>query len=155
MAQQQKELQRGPLPPVYFLLAIAFMLALHFVLPVWKWLHWPWNLIGIVPITAGLAIVLIADHQFKTHGTTVKPFHPSSRLVTDGMFHYTRNPMYLGMVIILLGIGICLSSITPLIVVPVFICVITVKFIRAEEQSLEQQFVQAYTGYRSRVRQWI
>lgn len=152
---QHKELQRGPLPPVYFLLAIAFMLALHFVLPVWKWLHWPWNLTEIVPITAGLIIILIADHPFKTHGTTVKPFHLSSRLVTDDMLRYTRNPMYLGMVIILLGIGKCLASITPLIVVPVFICIITVKFIRAEERSLEQQFGQAYTEYKSRVRQWI
>ncbi|MGE5443768.1 MAG: methyltransferase family protein [Ignavibacteriales bacterium] len=155
MAQQQKELQRGPLPLVYFLLAIAFMLALHFVLPLWKWLHWPWNLTGVVPITAGLVIILIADRQFKTPGTTVKPFHLSSRLVTDGMFRYTRNPMYLGMVIILLGMGICLASITPPIVVPVFIYIITVKFIRAEERSLEQQFGQAYTEYRSRVRQWI
>jgi protein-S-isoprenylcysteine O-methyltransferase Ste14 len=155
MVQQQKEFQSGPLPPVYFMLASASMLVLHFTLPVRKWLPRPWNLAGIAPLIAGVVLILIADQQFKEHGTTIKPFQASSTLVTDGVFRYTRNPMYLGMVIMLLGISICLASIPPLFVVPAFAWIMVKKFIRPEEHSLEQQFGQAYIEYKSRVHRWV
>lgn len=143
------------LPPVYLLLAILWMLGLHFGLPLTRWIPWPWNLTGILPIVAGLTIVVIADQQFRRHGTTIKPFQPSSALVTDGVFRYSRHPMYLGLVVVLVGLGIGLASVTPLLVIPVFGWWMAVRFIRAEEASLVEQFGEAYLEYKRRVRRWL
>jgi protein-S-isoprenylcysteine O-methyltransferase Ste14 len=143
------------LPPVYLLLAILWMIGLHFGLPLTRWIPWPWNLTGILPIVAGLTIVVIADRQFRRHGTTIKPFQRSSALVTDGVFRYSRHPMYLGLVVVLVGLGIGLASVTPLLVIPVFGWWLTVRFIRAEEASLVEQFGEAYLEYKRKVRRWL
>ena len=151
MPNQQKRV----LPPVYFLVAIVAMVALHLVMPVYHWLSWPWKAIGALPIVLGLLILLIADNQFKRHETTVKPFQSSATLVSDGVFRLSRNPMYLGMVLVLIGIGIGLASVTSLLVIPVFVWLLTVKFIVVEEQSLQRQFDQVYADYKARVRRWF
>jgi protein-S-isoprenylcysteine O-methyltransferase Ste14 len=146
---------RRLLPPVYFLLAVIGMLLLHFVFPGFRWLGWPWNMIGAVPIVVGLGMTVVADRQFKQHGTTVKPFQTSSVLVTDGVFCSSRNPMYLGMILSLTGVWLILGSLTPLVIVPLFAWWITVTFIRVEEQELTKQFGQSYLEYTSKVRRWL
>jgi protein-S-isoprenylcysteine O-methyltransferase Ste14 len=143
------------LPPVYFLFALILMVVLHFFLPFVHWFWWPWNLVGIAPILLGIALNMVADTQFKRHKTTVKPFQPSSVLITDGVFRVSRNPMYLGMVCILIGIGICLASLTPLVVIPLFVWWITARFIVPEEQALAEQFGHAYAAFKTEVRRWV
>lgn len=143
------------LPPVYFLFALILMVLLHFFLPVVHWFWWPWNLAGIAPMLLGVALNIVADAQLKRHNTTVKPFHPSSALISDGVFRVTRNPMYLGMVCILIGLGICLASLTPLVVMPVFAWWLTVQFIVPEEQGLAKLFGDAYSAYKTDVRRWV
>ena len=143
------------LPPVYFFVAVVTMVVLRFLFPFVHWAYWPWNLVGIVPILVGAAIVGIADKQFKTHQTTVKPFQLSSALVTDGVFGFSRNPMYLGMILILTGLGICLASLASLLIIPVFGWWITVRFIAIEERSLADQFGETYSLYKRRVRRWL
>ena len=101
------------LPPSYFLAAIVFMVALHFLFPIRRVLNFPWSLAGLVPLVVGCGFNLFADQRFKTNATTVKPFEKSSTLVTSGVFGISRNPMYLGMVLILLGIALLLGSATP------------------------------------------
>lgn len=143
------------LPPVYFLVAIALMVALHFAAPVLVWLAGPWRLIGILPIVAGAGIASTGALQFRRRGTAIKPFETSSTLVTDGLYRYSRNPMYIGLIVTLIGIGICLGSATPLFVIPVFVWAIRARFVRFEEASLEKQFGQAYLDFKSRVRRWL
>jgi len=106
-------------------------------------------------IVGGLTIVVIADRQFERHGTTIKPFQRSGAVVTDGVFRYSRHPMYLGLVVVLVGLGIGLASVTPLLVIPVFGWWMAVRFIRAEEASLVEQFGEAYLEYQRRVRRWL
>jgi len=103
----------------------------------------------------GLGIVFWARSLFTKVGTTVKPFQESSELVVKGPFNVTRNPMYLSMVVFLLGLGILLGSFTPFLVIPIFIWIITQRFIRVEERMLEQRFGASYLAYRARVRRWI
>lgn len=146
---------RRLLPPAYFLLAVAGMVLLHVLLPGFRWLAWPWRVMGAAPIAAGAWLNIVGDRQFRRRGTTVRPFHTSSALVTDGAYRYSRNPMYLGMVLILAGTWIILGSLTPLIIVPLFAWWITVKFIREEEQDLAKQFDHEYIEYKSRVRRWL
>src|SRR5262245_27473611 len=146
---------RRLMPPVWFLLALLAMVALRVVLPVAHWSWWPWNLVGLAPMLAGLVLNVVADGQFKRHRTTIRPFERSSALVTGGLFGLSRNPMYLGMACFLLGLAICLSSATPFLVIPVFVWWITTRFIVPEERGLTGQFGQDYAAYLSRVRRWI
>lgn len=139
---------KKPLPPTYFLGAIVVAVALHFLLPIRQLLSFLWRLIGI-------ALNLVADRSFKTHATTVKPFEKSRNLVTGGVFDVTRNPMYLGMTLIILGIALLLGSATPLVVVIVLPVLFDRVFIAPEERMLEDTFGDDFRKYRKQVRRWI
>jgi protein-S-isoprenylcysteine O-methyltransferase Ste14 len=129
------------LPPTYLLLALAVMAALHLALP--------------VPLALGVLLNLMADRQFKTHETTVKPFQRSSALVTGFPFSISRNPMYLGMALLLLGVALLLGTVTALVPVVIFPFVVDRVFIRVEERMLAETFGREWEEYRARVRRWI
>ena len=141
-------------PPTYLLIAIGVMVALHFLVPVVRWMPGPWNWLGTVLIVLGTALDVWADAIFKKVQTTVKPGETSTTLVTSGPFAFSRHPMYLGMVAMVLGVAVVLGSVTPLVVVPVFVWVLEV-FIRLEEKSMDATFGDAYGDYRRKVRRWI
>jgi protein-S-isoprenylcysteine O-methyltransferase Ste14 len=147
--------QKGILPPTYLLAAMIAMIALHFVLPLTTIVPMPWNLFGLIPVALGGALNLVADRAFKVVKTTVKPFEESSVLVTDGAFRISRNPMYLGYVLILLGLGVMMRSLGPLLVIPVFAVLMDRIFIEVEEQMLQDGFGEAWEAYKGRVRRWI
>src|SRR3974377_1242979 len=94
------------LPPAYFLAALAFAVLASFLFPLPVRIPPAARIAGLLPIAAGIALNLIADRQFKRRGTTVKPFQRSSALITDGAFRWSRNPMYLGMVLIAAGAAV-------------------------------------------------
>ena len=143
------------LPPTYLLVSIVIMLATHFLLPVPKIIPMPWNVLGIVPLACGIALNLAADKAFREVGTTVKPFEESTALLTSGVFRISRNPMYLGYELILIGIAIMLRSLAPYVVIPVFVALMNRVFIRVEEQMLEEKFGVAWSEYGQEVRRWI
>ena len=149
-------MKRNPvLPPTYLLVALVLMALLHFLLPIARFVPTPWNLVGILPLAGGIALNLLADRAFHQVETTVKPFETSRTLLTDGVFRITRNPMYLGYVLILLGVGLLLRSATPFLVVPVFVFLMARVFIGAEERMLRETFGPAWEAYTRRVRRWI
>jgi protein-S-isoprenylcysteine O-methyltransferase Ste14 len=76
-------------------------------------------------------------------------------LVTHGVFAFSRNPMYLSMMLGLLGVFVALGSLTPLAAVPVFFLIIRRRFIAVEERMLEEAFGDDYRAYKSRVRRWL
>ena len=143
------------LPPTYFLAAVLLMLACHVFVPVRRLLLFPWTLLGLIPVGLGIGLNLVADRAFKTHATTVKPFQTSTRLVTTEVFGFSRNPMYLGMVCILMGVAGLTGTLTPWLVIPVFMAVLTRVFIRVEEKRLAETFGEAYHAYTRRVRRWL
>lgn len=143
------------LPPTYFWASIIIMLLFHFLLPVIKFIFFPWNLTGIILIFAGILLNLIADRYFKKVGTTVKPFEKSTVLITDSVFKISRHPMYLGMVLILTGLAILLGTLTPFWVVIAFYLVMDTVFIKAEERMMEETFGLQYQAYRKKVRKWM
>ena len=142
-------------PPAYLLLAAMTMIGLHMLAPVRQVIVGPFRLLGILLLGAGLALALGAAGRFRWAGTTLRPFERSTALVVEGPYRLTRNPIYLGMVSGLLGIGVMAGSITPFLVVPAFWYLIDRRFIRAEEASLEDAFGPQYLAYRSRVRRWL
>jgi len=143
------------LPPTYFYAAVLLMVGLHVAAPLHRLVPWPWSLAGVLPVLIGIALNLWAARLFKRAGTTEKPFEESAALVTDGPFRFTRNPMYVGMVLILIGEGVLLGSASPFAVVPVFAVLMQVLFIRHEEQAMAAAFGDAWRAYRTRVRPWI
>ncbi len=96
-----------------------------------------------------------ADGLFKRKNTTVKPFEKSSALILEGPFRFSRHPMYLGMVIALLGVAIILGSLITFLVPIAFFVSMQIVFIRHEEKALEQTFGQEYLDYKNRVRSWL
>ena len=142
-------------PPVYLLVAILLVIALDFSLPGLTLIPSPWTLLGILPISTGLALNLSADQIFHRAETTVNPFDLPTALVTSGLYRYTRNPMYLGFILILTGMAILLGSLTPFLVVPAFWLLLDRLFISLEEQNLALKFVARWEMYKSRTRRWL
>ena len=147
-------MRKPPPPPIYFLGAIGCMAAFHYLLPITHWLTWPSRALGVVVILFGFELAAYAHGQFRRANTTVMPFAVSSALVTDGLFSLTRNPMYLGMVFVLIGVWVCLGTLSPLVILPLFVWLMT-RFIRVEEASLKEQFGKAYENYCESVRRWV
>ena len=143
------------LPPVYFLLALIAMVALHYVVPIAQFINSPFRYTGIVLVVSAIALVLWAVVLFRRAGTTIKPFQESSALIARGPYRITRNPIYVGMVGALLGIAVLLGSVAPFLVVPAFAALIQSKFIRAEEAALERTFGSVFLDYKSKVRRWL
>jgi protein-S-isoprenylcysteine O-methyltransferase Ste14 len=146
---------RKIIPPVYLLLSIAVMVSLHFLFPGATVLNFPWQLLGVIPLAVGIGFNLVADRSFKNYNTPVKPLEKSTTLVTHGVFRVSRNPMYLGLVLILLGIALCMGSLTPYLVVFLFAIFIDIVFIRFEEKKLEETFGEAWLEYTKSVRRWV
>ena len=156
MSITQIQSKRKPvLPPTILLIALIIMLGLYFIYPGLHIFPLPWNLLGLLLLGAGVVINYVADAQFHRASTMVKPFEKSTALVTDGMFKISRNPMYLGFGSILLGVAILLGSLTPFLVIPFFIVLMDVVFIRVEERMLAETFGQEWFDYLQKVRRWI
>ena len=143
------------MPTTYLLVAILLSIALHYLMPIMDVIHTPWNLFGLVLVVFGIWINISADQAFKRSKTTVKPFDESSVLVQDGVFRFSRNPMYLGFTSILLGVSILLTSLSPYIIAIVFAVSMDFIYIRIEERMLGDEFGDEWAKYRSRVRKWI
>lgn len=143
------------LPPTCLLLSMVAMVLLHLFMPILKTIPYPWNLTGIVLLIIGVSLNLVADAAFKRERTTVKPFEKSTALIVSGVFTISRHPMYLGMLLILLGIAILMGTLTPLIVVVIFGILMELVFVETEERMLQEQFGERWLAYRSKVRKWI
>lgn len=143
------------LPPVYFLAILVAMVVAHFVFPIERYWGTPSSLIGLVPLVLGIGLNVLADRLFARHGTTVKPFEESAALVTAFPFSMTRNPMYLGITLMLLGVAMLLGTVTPLLLATVFPICMDVIFIREEESMLASRFGPEWERYRSQVRRWL
>jgi protein-S-isoprenylcysteine O-methyltransferase Ste14 len=143
------------LPPLYFWTGLCAVLALHVAYPAADLLDLPWNLVGVLPLLLGIALNILADRSFSRHGTTVKPYEESDRLIADGVFRISRHPMYLGMTLILAGVATLLGSLSPFFAVVAFAVLVECVFIRLEETMLSKRFGDAWDEYRTHVHKWI
>ncbi len=140
------------LPPVWL---FGFLL-LGATMPRGAEIFYEQALMGVCLILAGLAFILIAVIQMRRHKTTIIPHRDPDAMVTTGMFSQTRNPIYLGDAFVLTGFLFYWQSHLPaLILVPAFMWVITVRFIKAEEARLQQAFGEAFTQYCETTRRWL
>jgi protein-S-isoprenylcysteine O-methyltransferase Ste14 len=144
-------------PPVYLLAFVGMMWAVNTGLPLFHLIPSPWNKLGLVLIVVAVVVDFWSLGLFFRAHTTFNPLHPerTQTLVTEGTYRYTRNPMYVGMLIILSGWGIWLGSFSPFLFLPLFMLVLTVQQIIPEEKILEQKFGGTYLDYKARVARWL
>ena len=143
------------IPPVYFVVAILAMIALSRWLPIVSFDHPALFYVGIILILGGLTLDIVSVFLFSKAGTGVRPFTPSTAVVKTGPYRFTRNPMYLGMIIILTGGFLLSGSLSPVLVVPVFWWWIQNRFILPEEAHMERHLGKAYLDYKTSVRRWL
>ena len=144
-------------PPIIALLCAALMWALARYLPGHAWPH-PWHLpLTVVLAALGLAADLAGIIAFRRHRTTVNPLAPdrSTAIVQDGIYRVTRNPMYLGMALLLTAWAVWQSNWLCLLVLPAFLVYITRFQIMPEERILLARFGDEYAAYLRTVRRWV
>jgi protein-S-isoprenylcysteine O-methyltransferase Ste14 len=146
---------RGPLPPVILLVSLIVQAGLHLRMPLARLLPEPLNWSGIGVLALGIGIIAGPALDFRRSETTIIPFRESSSLVVTGMYRLTRNPMYLGMVTILIGVATLTGSLSPFVVPVLFVPVLNARVIRHEEAMLEEKFGDQYRDYMQRVRRWL
>ena len=112
---------------------------------------------SVLLLICGIAIIYIAFLSFKNHRTTINPLNltKTSSLVNTGVFKYTRNPMYLGMVFILLSIALKFNLYGGLIIILLFFFFITKFQIIPEEKAMEKLFGQKFKIYKKKTRRWL
>ena len=142
-------------PPLIALAAIVLGLALDWLLPAYLLtvlLTWPERIvIGVILIAGGIWLAVAPNLQFRSAGTNPEPWKPSTALVTDGIFNWLRNPMYVGATLFLAGLSILLASDWMLVMTIIFVPVIHFGVVKREERYLEAKFGDAYRQYKARV----
>ena len=144
-------------PPVYMLLIAGSMWFLDKTIPVSELISSPWNKLGYLPIILALFTDGTSLMQFFRSHTTANPIHPgkASKLVTTGVYRITRNPMYVGLLFLLIGWAVLLGSFSTFLLLPIFIFLITTQQIIPEERVLEEKFGQQYLDYKNTVNRWF
>ena len=146
------------IPPVAQFLAVAagmwlvarYVPALSADIPVRR-------LLVVLFFCASAVVAIPAIAAFRSAGTTVDPRYPekSSQLVIRGIYRYTRNPMYLGLLFLLIAWGIYLSNLLGFVFLPVFVLGMNRLQILREEEAMEAQFGDDYRAYKAVVRRWL
>jgi len=142
-------------PPFWLAIALLAMFALDRWLPLAQLTPWFTSGIAWLLLLPGLAITLVASNGFRRAKTGIVPFSKSTALVTTGIYRYTRNPMYLGMVVFLAGLALKLGSVGAWIPIPVFITIVQRQFIRNEEIFLTAIYGESFRAYQENVRRWL
>lgn len=142
-------------PPFFFLIGIALQYVLDRYVPLFWIVPISLRWIGWVVIGMSLMMMFWAIAQFLRHRTTVIPHKVPSRMIETGPYRFTRNPLYLGLSIVLMGSALRIGSLTPFAVPFLFAWMVGTFVISMEEENLERQFGKDYGAYKSRVRRWI
>ena len=114
-----------------------------------------WWLLALPLGVAGVALIASALGLFRRAGTDPLPMRPTTVLVFDGPYRFTRNPMYLGMALVYLAAALMLDLPWALLLLPPVLFVIVTQVIAKEERYLDAKFGEEYRSYRARVRRWL
>ena len=142
------------LPPLWLALFAGIAWAQAEALPVagiGAWGRWA----GIALVALGLALFAAALVEFRRHRTTVIPHREPSALITTGIYRLSRNPIYLADALILAGLSLIWGAVSGLLLVPIFLALVTARFIRPEEARLRAGFGVDFDAWARNTRRWI
>lgn len=159
MPTQKNESARGAgvrfPPPIILLLCLAGGIGMQYVLPLRIGFAAPLNLIGLVFVIGALVILAICARAFRRAATAIEPWKPTTSMIYNGCYVFSRNPIYLSFCLLLFGIGITADSLWILLsTIPCAVAVHYVAIVR-EETYLEQKFGTDYLQYKQKVRRWL
>ena len=142
-------------PPLIYLVPLVFGLLLNrrfpatFLRPkIARSLGWPL-------LSGGVLLLSWFERALRHAGTPASPYKPVSHVVTEGPFHYTRNPGYFSMAMIYTGFALLANALWAILLLPVALLVIQRGVIEREERYLERKFGEEYLRYKAQVRRWI
>lgn len=142
-------------PPLLALAAVVLGLLLDYVAPAYLLsvlLSWGTRfLLGAELMAAGAALGIAALRMFRAAGTHVEPWKPSTAIVTTGIYVWLRNPMYVGLILLVAGLAILVASDWMLVMAVVLALVLHFGVVLREERYLEAKFGDAYRRYRASV----
>ena len=142
-------------PPLIYIATLSIGLFLHAVYPL-RLLPHGWTAPpGLGFIVTGALLAISGFRAMGRAGTDVNPYEPTTALVTDGPFQFTRNPLYLALTLLYIGIALLVNALWAILLLPAAILIMRYGVIDREERYLEQEFGEAYFQYRRRVRRWI
>lgn len=143
------------LPPVLAGIIVIAMCVARILLPGPVIVPQPYNWLGLVLLVAGPALAIIGASQFDRLGTNIKTFNDPTILVTDGLFKWSRNPMYLGLALFLTGLAVILGTLMPFAGAIAFAVIADRWYIPFEEAALTRKFGERYEAYRRITRRWL
>lgn len=113
------------------------------------------RVLGAIILASGLAVMLAGWWLFKVRRTAICPTDTPSVLITDGIYRFTRNPMYLGLVTMLLGLAVIIGTLPFYGAAVAYFIAMDIAFCPYEERKLEQLFADDFHDYTARVRRWV
>ena len=128
---------------------------LHYLFPLTILIPFPYNLLGLLIVGLGIYLLLQSVRLLRSRNTTVEPGGNPSSLVTRSPYNYSRNPIYLGDLLIALGVATILSSLSAFIAPIMFFLVVNTIIIPFEENRLQKNFGIEYERYKGSVRRWL
>lgn len=143
------------IPPVLFIFCILLIIGLNFLKPENKSLASPIYYMGIILTISGLAITVSIRKLFDKIDTEIHTFKKPRQLVQSGLFKVSRNPIYLGFTISLIGVWILTGNLIGFVGVLTFFLFSNFWYIPYEEKMMEKKFGSEYKSYKSKVRRWI
>jgi protein-S-isoprenylcysteine O-methyltransferase Ste14 len=111
--------------------------------------------LGALLVLGGLILLLLGARRFRAAGTNIPPTLPATALVVTGPFRWSRNPLYLAMILVYVGLAIAALSLWALLLAVPLVLLLNYGVIIREEAYLERKFGADYRAYRARVRRWI
>lgn len=142
-------------PPAVFLTALGLGFLLNLLVTLTSFSSVPFRITGALLGFAGSSLGMWGAYTLHHAGTTVRPDRPVSALVTNGPFRYSRNPLYLALTTIYLGITIYAGILWPFVTLIPALAVVNWKIVHREESYLESRFGDNYRAYKERVRRYI
>ncbi|WP_445504408.1 methyltransferase family protein [Microvirga sp. G4-2] len=143
-------------PPLAWGLAILVGLALDWLVPLpFLPADWPAGWLGGPVSLLALVLGIWAVVTMTKAGSNVPTNRPTTTIVESGPYQFTRNPIYLGMFLVLVGLAIAFDNLWLLLMLAPFALVIRYGVVACEEAYLDRKFGDVYRGYRSRVRRWL
>ena len=142
-------------PPVWLVIGLIAIFTLGEYAPVARFNGSMPTALGSFAILIGLMLLVHAGGMFKAADTDLIPFQNVTTLVKTGVYRVTRNPMYLGMTLVLFGTSLTVGAFSGVFVAPVFMAIIEFRFIRPEEEMLRELFGEEFDEYCKLVRRWL
>jgi protein-S-isoprenylcysteine O-methyltransferase Ste14 len=142
-------------PPFLFIGALLLGVALQLLWPVHPWAALPARIVGGILVVIGASFAIPAFRRMRRVGTNVHPAKPTTVIVSDGPYRFTRNPIYVANTALYIGLTLLFHAFWPLVSLVPALLILHWGVVRREERYLEAKFGEPYLAYKARVRRWL